>query len=58
MELEINREEISKVLLEWADAKFPGLFNDVHIKAAYGTLECAQFRFVQPEPPKDPEIAK
>ena len=49
MELKISRKEIEAVLLEWAQAQFPNKFNDVYIRASYGSLDYAEFSLIDPK---------
>ena len=39
MQLEINKEEIFAVLLEWAEKQWPGCFNTVEIESSYSTID-------------------
>ncbi|MCR4297536.1 MAG: hypothetical protein NUV75_02100 [Gallionella sp.] len=43
MELELSKKEIEAALLEWVEKQFPGMFNEVHIRAQYGSLDNAVF---------------
>ena len=43
MELKISKEEMRDVLLEWAEAKFPGAFNAVSVEAGYSYAQSATF---------------
>ena len=44
MELELNKSEIEAALLEYAESKFPGLFNYVRVETYRAT-----FSKVEPE---------
>ena len=54
MKLELDGKEVQAVLLEYAQAKFPGMFNTVE-GARYETIPGVVFSFEekQPEPEKE-----
>lgn len=40
MELELNKEETEQIILEWANAKFAGMFNAIDISTYSGWKCC------------------
>jgi len=57
MKLEINAEETKKILLEWAEGKFPQAFNEVTF-SGYSSFRTAEFEWIEPEVPEPaPEAA-
>lgn len=52
MKLELNKEEIEKVLLEWASKSWPGSFNTVEFESSYSLIRSATFS--KEEPPAPP----
>lgn len=51
MELKITLPEAERLLLEWAQAKFPDMFNQVDIDDRYGYNKT--FTFTKEEPKDD-----
>ena len=49
MELELKKDEVKAVMLEWAQQKFPGMFNTVELDGYRGDY-C---RFSKSEPEKE-----
>ncbi len=54
MQLEISKQEMEAVLLEWATKQWPGCFNTVEIDSSYSTIRSATF---SKEEPRQPEAA-
>lgn len=48
MELTLDKDEIKKVVLEWAQVKFPGAFNTAMFGTTYSNEFCT-LTFEQPE---------
>lgn len=48
MELELNKDELKVVLLEWAEKNWPGQFNSVEVSDRYGS-NGATFKKETPE---------
>lgn len=49
MELELDKEEVRQVVLDWANVKFPGMFNEVTIDRYTG----GYCRLTKEEPKKE-----
>lgn len=49
MQLELNKDELKAVLLEWAEKHWPGQFNAVDISSRYSS-DGATFSKETPEP--------
>lgn len=43
MKLEIDQAEVERILLEWAEAKFPKLFNEVDVDTSYSMIRKVTF---------------
>ena len=54
MELTLDKKELEKILLAWAETTFPGAFN----KAKFGSSYSADFCTLTKEEPEEPESAK
>jgi hypothetical protein len=57
VKLEISKEEMEAVLLEWAEKQWPGCFNTVEIDSSYSTIRKAEFSKETPEPEKPVALA-
>jgi hypothetical protein len=53
MELKITLPEAERLLLEWAQAKFPDMFNQVNIDDRYSYSKT--FTFTKEEPKDEPQ---
>ena len=49
MELKLSEEDVKRILIEWAAAKFPVVFDEVDFDASYGTLRSVTLSQEAPE---------
>jgi len=54
MELKITQSEAERLLLEWAQAKFPDMFNQVELDDRYSSYS-KTFTFSKKEPKDEPQ---
>lgn len=55
MKLELGKEEVERVMLDWAQEKWPGMFNSVTFECGYSIIRSAMFSKEDPDPKKDAE---
>lgn len=53
MELKLDQPEVEKIILEWAETKFPRMFNTINFKS-YGNE--VELLFIVPGSDKNPEV--
>lgn len=49
MELKLSAEEVEKIILEWAEQKFAGQFNNARFEAQYGSFRYVELSKVEPD---------
>ena len=49
MELKLSEADVKRILIEWAAAKFPVIFDEVDFDAAYSTLRSVTLSRKEPE---------
>ena len=52
MELTIDRKELQKIVLAWAETSFPGAFNKATFGSQYGSDFCTLSKETEPEADK------